>query len=169
MPFITEEIWHAIYDGKPPLKSIALARYPRRDEAQISAEAETEMAVLQDLIVSVRNIRAELKIVPKGAAANRGFRRRRGPRTGDAQCGGGGSGSPAWTESASSSNRWPRKRTRAARPASMCAWFTSRRSMSPPNASGSNKEMEKLERELSNAGTPACQPAVFVQGSGPRG
>jgi valyl-tRNA synthetase len=65
MPFITEEIWHAVYDGKAPLKSIALARYPRRDEAQISAAAETEMAVLQDLIVSVRNIRAELKLVPK--------------------------------------------------------------------------------------------------------
>jgi valyl-tRNA synthetase len=65
MPFITEEIWHAVYDGKPPLKSIALARYPRRNEAQVSAEAETEMAVLQDLIVSVRNIRAELKVVPR--------------------------------------------------------------------------------------------------------
>jgi valyl-tRNA synthetase len=25
MPFITEEVWHAIYDGKPPRKSIALA------------------------------------------------------------------------------------------------------------------------------------------------
>ena len=25
MPFITEEIWQAIYEGKPPLKSIALA------------------------------------------------------------------------------------------------------------------------------------------------
>ena len=29
MPFITEEIWHAMYDGKPPLKSIALANYPQ--------------------------------------------------------------------------------------------------------------------------------------------
>ena len=28
MPFITEEIWHAMYGGKPPLKSIALAAYP---------------------------------------------------------------------------------------------------------------------------------------------
>src|SRR6185437_13618306 len=28
MPFITEEIWHAIYEGKPPLKSIALAHFP---------------------------------------------------------------------------------------------------------------------------------------------
>jgi valyl-tRNA synthetase len=65
MPFITEEIWHAIYDGTPPLKSIALAAYPAADEKQIDLCAETEMAVLQDLIVSVRNLRAELKVEPK--------------------------------------------------------------------------------------------------------
>jgi valyl-tRNA synthetase len=65
MPFITEEIWHAIYDGKPPLKSIALASYPAAEEEQIDLSAETEMAILQDLIVSVRNLRAELKVEPK--------------------------------------------------------------------------------------------------------
>ncbi len=65
MPFITEEIWHAMYDGKPPLKSIALAAYPVADEKQIDLAAETEMAILQDLIVSVRNLRAELKVEPK--------------------------------------------------------------------------------------------------------
>ena len=65
MPFITEEIWHAIYDGRPPLKSIALAAYPAADEKQIDLGAETEMAILQDLIVSVRNLRAELKVEPK--------------------------------------------------------------------------------------------------------
>jgi valyl-tRNA synthetase len=65
MPFITEEIWHAIYDGKPPLKSIALAPFPQADEKQIDLKAETHMAVLQDLIVSVRNLRAELKVEPK--------------------------------------------------------------------------------------------------------
>ena len=65
MPFITEEIWHAMYDGKPPLKSIALAAYPQADEKQIDLAAETEMAILQDLIVSVRNLRAELKVEPK--------------------------------------------------------------------------------------------------------
>ena len=65
MPFITEEIWHAVYDGKPPAKSIALAAYPQFDAAQVDAVAETEMAILQDLIVSVRNIRAELKVEPK--------------------------------------------------------------------------------------------------------
>jgi valyl-tRNA synthetase len=65
MPFITEEIWQAMYDGKPPVKSIALAAYPAADESQIDLTAETEMAVLQDLIVSVRNLRAELKVEPK--------------------------------------------------------------------------------------------------------
>jgi len=65
MPFITEEIWHAEYDGKPPLKSIALASYPAAEEDQIDLGAETEMAILQDLIVNVRNLRAELKVEPK--------------------------------------------------------------------------------------------------------
>ena len=59
MPFITEEIWQTIYDGAPPLQSIALAAYPQADESQIDLAAETQMAELQDLIVSVRNLRAE--------------------------------------------------------------------------------------------------------------
>ena len=29
MPFITEEIWHALYNDAPPAKSIALTRYPQ--------------------------------------------------------------------------------------------------------------------------------------------
>jgi valyl-tRNA synthetase len=65
MPFITEEIWQTIYDGKPPLQSIALAAYPRSDERLLDLSTETEMAVLQDLIVSVRNLRAELKVEQK--------------------------------------------------------------------------------------------------------
>jgi len=65
MPFITEEIWQAIYEGQPPLKSIALAGYPQADEKQFDLAAETEMAILQDLIVNVRNLRAELKVEPK--------------------------------------------------------------------------------------------------------
>jgi valyl-tRNA synthetase len=65
MPFITEEIWHAIYNGNPPLKSISLAAYPRETPDQQDLEAETDMAILQDLIVSVRNLRAELKVEQK--------------------------------------------------------------------------------------------------------
>jgi valyl-tRNA synthetase len=65
MPFITEEIWQAIYEGRAPEKSIALAAYPHANERQIDLAAETEMAILQDLIVSVRNVRAELKVETK--------------------------------------------------------------------------------------------------------
>jgi valyl-tRNA synthetase len=78
MPFITEEIWHAIMGPEThvsaenhganvghQLKSIALAPYPQADQSQISADTETEMAILQDLIVAVRNVRAELKVEPK--------------------------------------------------------------------------------------------------------
>ena len=65
MPFITDELWHAIYDCKPPQKSLALAAYPQADEKQIDKAAETQMAILQDLIIGVRNLRAELKVESK--------------------------------------------------------------------------------------------------------
>ncbi|HUS19481.1 MAG TPA: class I tRNA ligase family protein, partial [Terriglobales bacterium] len=65
MPFITEEIWHAIYQGKPPQKSIALSAYPQPQPAWTSQQAEAEMALLQALIVDVRTLRAEMKIEPK--------------------------------------------------------------------------------------------------------
>jgi valyl-tRNA synthetase len=65
MPFITEEVWHAMYDGKPPAKSIALAGYPQREERWINDQAEEQVAVLQDLIEKVRNMRAEMKVEPK--------------------------------------------------------------------------------------------------------
>ncbi|MGD0546597.1 MAG: valine--tRNA ligase [Terracidiphilus sp.] len=34
MPFITEEVWHTLYDGNPPAKSIALTVYPRVEKSQ---------------------------------------------------------------------------------------------------------------------------------------
>jgi valyl-tRNA synthetase len=73
MPFITEELWHALYRGKPPLKSVALAEFPEHDDALISEPLEIEMAILQDLIVSVRQIRHDLKIEPKVSARIRVF------------------------------------------------------------------------------------------------
>jgi len=66
MPFLTEELWHALYDGKAPEKSIALASYPKAGPPSPTGDAaETEMAILQDLIVNIRNIRAELEVPPK--------------------------------------------------------------------------------------------------------
>jgi valyl-tRNA synthetase len=65
MPFITEEVWHAMYDGKPPAKSIALVSYPELDKRWLNDQAEEQMAVLQDLIEKIRNMRAEMKVEPK--------------------------------------------------------------------------------------------------------
>jgi valyl-tRNA synthetase len=65
MPFITEEVWHAMYEGRPQGKSIALARYPELDQRWLNNEAEEQMAVLQDLIEKIRNMRAEMKVPPR--------------------------------------------------------------------------------------------------------
>src|SRR5437660_4792557 len=51
MPFITEEIWHAMYDGKPPAKSIALAAFPQVEQKFLDDAAEREMTILQEIIV----------------------------------------------------------------------------------------------------------------------
>jgi len=65
MPFLTEEIWQALHDGKAPLKSIALATYPHAEAAHSDPAADAAMAVLQALIVDIRALRAELKVEPK--------------------------------------------------------------------------------------------------------
>jgi valyl-tRNA synthetase len=65
MPFLTEELWHAVYDGKPPAKSIALTRYPQGDpKYQMATNMESVEQVvldwldmntrLQPLIVDIR-------------------------------------------------------------------------------------------------------------------
>ncbi len=65
MPFITEEIWQALNDGRSSTKSIALTAYPQADSKQYDLAAERQMAIMQDLIVNIRNVRAELKVEPK--------------------------------------------------------------------------------------------------------
>ncbi len=65
MPFITEEIWYALYDEKPPAKSIALTRYPLGAELAIDAAALAEMKLLQSLIVEVRALRKEAGVEEK--------------------------------------------------------------------------------------------------------
>ncbi|HEY2857603.1 MAG TPA: class I tRNA ligase family protein, partial [Terracidiphilus sp.] len=67
MPFLTEEIWHALYDGKPPAKSIALTRFPRASPAGVDAPATADMELLQTLIVEVRALRKEIGVEEKAA------------------------------------------------------------------------------------------------------
>jgi valyl-tRNA synthetase len=67
MPFLSEEIWHALYDGAPPAKSIALARFPHASPAGIDEFAPESMALLQALIVEVRALRKEIGVEEKAA------------------------------------------------------------------------------------------------------
>jgi valyl-tRNA synthetase len=66
MPFLTEEIWHALYDGNPPAKSIALTSYPKAVENPKDAVALAEMnLVVQSLIVEIRALRKEIGVEEK--------------------------------------------------------------------------------------------------------
>jgi valyl-tRNA synthetase len=67
MPFITEEIWHAIYDGNPPAKSIALTLYPQTAGSAQNAAAVDAMALLQSFIVEVRALRKENGVEERAA------------------------------------------------------------------------------------------------------
>ncbi len=63
MPFLTEELWHALFDGAPPAKSIALSRYPLGSQAD--ANVCRQMEELQALIVAIRAARKELGVEEK--------------------------------------------------------------------------------------------------------
>jgi valyl-tRNA synthetase len=65
MPFITEEIWHALYNDAPPAKSIALTRYPQATDFPADPIAASAMKTMQDLIVTVRALRKELGVPEK--------------------------------------------------------------------------------------------------------
>jgi len=64
MPYLTEQIWQTIAPllGRKNTDSIVVADYPQTDESQISEQTEADMAWLQELIASVRNIRGEMKL-----------------------------------------------------------------------------------------------------------
>jgi valyl-tRNA synthetase len=64
MPFLTEELWHRL-PQRAGAKSIALEAFPTRREEWVDAEADGAMALIQDIVVAARNIRAEMKVDPK--------------------------------------------------------------------------------------------------------
>jgi len=66
MPFLTEELWHALFDGAPPAESIALSRYPLGSQAdQADTDVCGQMKELQSLIVAIRAARKELGVEEK--------------------------------------------------------------------------------------------------------
>jgi valyl-tRNA synthetase len=68
MPFLTEELWHKLPqpDGA---RSIALDKFPEPRKEWHDTAADDAMTRLQDIVVTVRNIRAEMKIDAKKKVA----------------------------------------------------------------------------------------------------
>lgn len=61
MPFITEEIWQKV---KISGETVMLSDYPICEPAKVNEEIEESFAYIQDVISSLRNIRAEMGISP---------------------------------------------------------------------------------------------------------
>jgi valyl-tRNA synthetase len=65
-PFICEELWHAVWEGNPPAKSIALAIFPNPRAASDEVPAViAEMELLQSLITDTRALRKEIGVEEK--------------------------------------------------------------------------------------------------------
>ena len=66
MPFITEELWQNIKSRLPQnwaeTESIMVAAYPEADESTQDLESEQVMALVIEIIHSIRNARAEYKV-----------------------------------------------------------------------------------------------------------
>ena len=67
-PFITEDLWQRLTKNTVgQAKSIALAAYPEPVAAVADADAERRVEILQGLVTTARNLRAELNAPPKEA------------------------------------------------------------------------------------------------------
>ncbi len=68
MPFITEELWqklkYYLHDGNELPASIMIASYPIANNKLIDEEAEQAVEAAIEVIQSIRNVRAEYKVIP---------------------------------------------------------------------------------------------------------
>jgi valyl-tRNA synthetase len=64
MPFLTEELWRQL-PQRADARSIALESFPEPHPERINADAEQQVALLQDIIQARRNISAEMKLDQK--------------------------------------------------------------------------------------------------------
>ncbi|MGH9711125.1 MAG: class I tRNA ligase family protein, partial [Candidatus Acidiferrales bacterium] len=68
MPFITEELWHRLPQNAGT-KSISLQSFPEPHAEWVNPEAERSVALVQEIVVAARNIRAEIKLDTKKKVA----------------------------------------------------------------------------------------------------
>jgi valyl-tRNA synthetase len=59
MPFITEELWRDLYDSD---RSLAVQAFPQGNADAFDEKTEQEMALVQEAITALRNIRAEMRL-----------------------------------------------------------------------------------------------------------
>jgi valyl-tRNA synthetase len=64
MPFITEEIWQQIPKATGTPGSIMITMYPVADAGLVDEVAERKITLVQNVVVAVRNLRAEYNIAP---------------------------------------------------------------------------------------------------------
>ena len=64
MPFITEELWHQL-PQRAGARSIALDAFPEASTTWKNAQALEQFGLIQEVIVALRNIRAEMKLDAK--------------------------------------------------------------------------------------------------------
>ena len=63
LPFVTEEIWHAL-PGERPSATIMTAAYPQGAIIETDAAVVAEMELVMDVIRAIRNVRGELEVPP---------------------------------------------------------------------------------------------------------
>jgi valyl-tRNA synthetase len=63
MPFVTEALWTRL-PGRREDDTIVIARWPAGDDRAVSADAEREFGLVQQLVTAVRQIRAEYGVQP---------------------------------------------------------------------------------------------------------
>jgi valyl-tRNA synthetase len=71
MPFLTEELWHQL-PQRAGAKSIAIERYPEARAEWRNSAALQEFALVQEVIATVRAIRADMKLDAKKRVAAEG-------------------------------------------------------------------------------------------------
>jgi valyl-tRNA synthetase len=64
MPFLTEEVWQSLPKPSGTPGSVMITLYPTQDSSAIDEAAEATMALVQEAIVAVRNIRSEYNVGP---------------------------------------------------------------------------------------------------------
>src|SRR5438874_672543 len=68
VPFITEELWQKL-PGRTAQELLASAAWPRPRAELADSTADARFARIQDVVVAIRNIRAEYRIAPKARLA----------------------------------------------------------------------------------------------------